>query len=170
VLLLLQPTGLLPNNLLLLLLLLKPPTAPLRGLPLPAAVLLLLSLLLLLPSLLPKLLCRNGGRLGSGLGSKVALLPLLMLLPAPVPVLGTAAAAAAGGEAPHSSDNAPGGWATGEEPKLWQRRLQARKTNKAHVATNLTCNTNVVACINQTTQPFDTPQHMILHLQSSSGS
>jgi hypothetical protein len=119
-LLLLQPTGLLPSNLLLLLLLLKPPTTPLRGLPLPAAVLLLLSLLLLLPSLLPKLLCLNGGKLGS----EVALVPMPMLLPAPAPLLATAAAAV--GEVPQSSDDAPG-CATGEEPRLWQRRLQACK-------------------------------------------
>jgi hypothetical protein len=84
-------------------------------------VLLLLSLLLLLPSLLPRPLCRNGGRLGS----KVALLPVLTLVPAAAPLL---AAAAAVGEVPQSSDNAPGGCATGEEPRLWQRRLQPRKS------------------------------------------
>jgi hypothetical protein len=75
-------------------------------------------LLLLLPSLLPKLLCRRGGRLGS----KVALL----LLPPFAPVLLFAAAAAAG-ELPHSNDSAPGGCATGEEPRLWQRRLHAQQ-------------------------------------------
>lgn len=78
-------------------------------------------LLLLLPSLLPTLLCRRGGRLGS----RGALLLLLLL-----PVTAELLLAAAAGELPHSSDNAPGGCATGEEPRLWQRRLHVRHSTE----------------------------------------